>query len=148
MWLTTVTLMPHLEVNHDGLYQDEDDRVVLPVDVGGRLAEFHTGDGRTLRQLFAATMTCQCLAQVLQEQLLQRQRLTIRGLTNTALNPALASMDNLIHRSSPLTSFVSFAPGIANNILDRDVGLTQSKPKEASPCWPCSLPPHRGRCSA
>ena len=60
----------HLEVHHDGLHQEEDDRVVLPVDVGGGLAEFDTGDGSTLSQLFTAPVAGQGLPQVLQEQFL------------------------------------------------------------------------------
>lgn len=45
--------------------------MILPVNVRGRFAQFDTGDGCALRQLLAATMTCQGLPQTIQEGFLQ-----------------------------------------------------------------------------
>lgn len=49
----------HLEIHDDGLDQEEDGRVILPVDVGGGFAQLNTGDGSTLHQLLAATLASQ-----------------------------------------------------------------------------------------
>jgi len=60
----------HLEVHDDGLHQQEDGGVVLPVDVGGGFTQLHTGDGGALHQLLTAALTRQRLPEAVQEQLL------------------------------------------------------------------------------
>lgn len=47
-----------LQIHDDGLDQEEDGGVVLPVDVGGGFTQFDAGDGGALHQLLAATLTC------------------------------------------------------------------------------------------
>lgn len=66
--------MDDLEVHNDGLHQQEDGGVVLPVDVGGGFTQFDTGDGGALHQLFAAPLTGESLPQAVQKELLQRER--------------------------------------------------------------------------
>ncbi len=48
----------HLEIHDDGLDEEENGGVILPVDVGGSFTQFDAGDGGALHQLFAATLTC------------------------------------------------------------------------------------------
>lgn len=45
-----------LEVHDDGLDQEENGWVILPVDVGGRFTKFDTGDGSALHQLLTTTL--------------------------------------------------------------------------------------------
>lgn len=61
----------YLEIDYHGLHQEEDDRVIFPVDVGGCFAEFNTSDGGALGELPAPAVPRQGLPQVVQEQLLQ-----------------------------------------------------------------------------
>lgn len=64
----------NLQVHDYRLHQEEDDGIVLPVNVGGSLAELDTGNGCTLSELLGASVASQGLAQVIQEQLLLWQR--------------------------------------------------------------------------
>lgn len=48
--------MPDLEIHDDGLHQEENGWVILPVDVGRSFTQFDTGDGSTLHQLLAASL--------------------------------------------------------------------------------------------
>lgn len=56
MQRTTEKSRSDLEIHDDGLDQNEDGRVILPVDVGGGLTQFDASDGSALRQLLTATL--------------------------------------------------------------------------------------------
>lgn len=71
----------YLKIDHHGLNQQENDRVVFPVDVSTRFAQLHTGSGGTFSQLPASSMASKRFPQTVQKQLLQNSNTAVREHT-------------------------------------------------------------------
>lgn len=70
--VNTHAFKTHLQIHHDGLHQEEDDRVILPVDVGGGFTQFDAGNGCALCQLLATPMPSQSFPHTLYKQFLSQ----------------------------------------------------------------------------